>query len=471
MTFYNYTIDKIISGGATNKDNYKKIGNLKLSVGEVFKYELDNGIRLIEIPMNSNLFAAGIYVKVGSRDEEDEHCYGIAHFLEHMIFKGTKTKTSKEIDILLDNLGAIYNASTSMDYTSYYLTGNPNDSNDLLDLLLDLYCNPTFPEDDIINERKVVLEEWRMNMDNNKRKLIETILKNCYNDIDDDTFKRPIIGNEKTIKNFSREDIIKFRKKYTHTKTIIVIAGHYDKNKIFKLIKQYFNCDIKKINIPGYKEKIDTKINIKNNYKKAQIIKIKKNSNQANICLCFKSINRFNKYINSVNLLSDILTSGFSSKLFDLLRNKLGVSYSCDSYYLGQNETGLFIIELGLEYSVIVNTVERILLELKEICINGITENELNIVKKKKETELLFDFKEPMEYVDHYGHIELHKKPYKNIVNMYNDIQNETMENIKLIANKMFRKKNLILGIIGNPKTNIITKLKKVIDNDNLYYK
>ena len=81
MTFYNYTFDKFISGGKINNDKYEKIGDLKLSVGEVFKYTLDNGIRLVEIPMNSNLFAAGIYVKVGSRDEEEEHCYGIAHFI------------------------------------------------------------------------------------------------------------------------------------------------------------------------------------------------------------------------------------------------------------------------------------------------------------------------------------------------------------------------------------------------------
>ena len=470
MTFYNYTIDNIFSGGNLKKETYENIGNLKLSVGEVFKYNLDNGIRLVEIPMKSNLFAAGIYVKVGSRDEEDEHCYGIAHFLEHMIFKGTKTKSSKQIDILLDHLGAIYNASTSMDYTSYYLTGNPIDSYELLDLLLDLYCNPTFPEEDIANERKVVLEEWRMNKDNNKRKLIEGILKNCYNDIDDDSFKRSIIGNEKTIKNFSRKDIIKFRKKYTYDKTVIVLAGQYDKNKIFNLIKNYFNCNINKCVIPGYKEKIEHKIIIKNEYKIPQIIKVKKLSNQSVICLCFKTVNKFNKNLNTVNIISDILTSGFTSKLFDLLRNKLGVSYSCDSYYIGQKESGLFFIDIELENSVIINTVEKILLEIKELCINGISETELNIVKKKKETELLFLFKEPMEYIDHYGFTELYKKPYKNLIDIYNDIQNETSENVKLVCNKMFKKKNLILGIIGNLKPTIITKLKKMINNDDLYY-
>lgn len=470
MSFYNYSIDDIFNGGSNN-DNYKKIGNLKLSVNEVSKYVLDNGIRLIEIPMNSNLFAAGIYVKVGSRDEDDEKCYGIAHFLEHMIFKGTKTKTSKEIDIILDNLGAVYNASTTMDYTSYYLTGNPNDSNDLLDILLDLYCNPTFPQEDIHNERRVVLEEWRMNMDNNKRKLIETILSKCYDDIKNDTFKRPIIGYEKTIKNFSREDIIKFRKKYTYEKTIIVISGLYDNKEIFSLIKKYFNCDIKKINIPNYKPKIENKIKIKNGYSKAQIVKIKKLTNQANICLCFKTINRFNKYTNTINIISDILTSGFSSKLFDLLRNKLGVSYSCDSYYLGQNESGLFIIELGVDYKFIINTIENILKVLKDLCFDNITDKELNIIKKKKETELLFDFKEPMEYVEHYGYIEIHKKPYQNIIDMYENIQNQNIDDIHKLCKKMFRKKNLILGIIGNPKNNIINKLKKIIDNDELFYK
>ncbi len=101
----------------------------------------------------------------------------------------------------------------------------------------------------------------------------------------------------------------------------------------------------------------------------------------------------------------------------------------------------------------------------------GVTDNELNIVKKKKETELLFEFKEPMEYIDHYGYTELYKKPYKNIIDIYNNIQNENIDNIKLLCEKMFKKKNLILGIIGNIKPNIMNKIKKIIDNDDLYYK
>ena len=468
MTFYNYYIDNKLYGG--NNENYKKIGNLNLSINEVSKYVLNNGIRLVEIPMKSNLFAAGIYVNVGSRDEDDPKCYGIAHFLEHMTFKGTKTKTSKDIDILLDNYGAIHNATTTMDYTSYYLTGNPIDSINLLDILLDIYCNPTFPQEDIHIEKKVVLEEWRMNTDNNKRNLIENILKNCYNDIDDDTFKRPIIGNEQTIKNFSREDILKFRKKYTFDKTIILISGLYNKNEIFKLIKKYFNCNITKVNIPGYKEKIENKIKINNKYKEPQIIKIKRNINQTIIYLCFKTINRFNKYNNTLNIISDILTSGFSSKLFDLLRNKLGVSYYCNSYYLGQKESGLFFIELALDNKYIINTIEEILLILKNLCINNISENEFNIIKKKRETELLFDFKEPLEYIEHYGYIEINKKPYENIIDMYENIQNENIDDIQKLSKKMFKKNNLILGIIGNPKPSIITKLKKIINNNELYY-
>jgi predicted Zn-dependent peptidase len=156
----------------------KEINGLNLNVEIVKKYKLSNGIRLLLIPMLSNLFAAGIYIKSGSANETSN--YGIAHFLEHMTFKGTTSKTSHDINDLLESLGSLYNASTTAEYTNYYISGNPTDAEQLIELLLDLYKNPIYPQKDIEIEKRVVIEELRMSRDDSIKTLLNKIRKNLF---------------------------------------------------------------------------------------------------------------------------------------------------------------------------------------------------------------------------------------------------------------------------------------------------
>lgn len=463
MKFLHYSVNNnTFSGGG----NSTKIENLNLNVDPVYRYELKNGIRVIMIKMKSNIFSAGIFINAGSRHETS--AFGIAHFLEHMTFKGTKTKSSEEVNEILDNLGAVYNATTSLEYTSYYLSGNPMDNEKLLEILLELYISPDYPEKDIEKERKVVLEEWRMNQDNYNRQLMEKLRKKILKNADDG-LKRPVIGYEDTISKLNKNDILKFRENYKPENTVLVIAGKFKKKLIKKLITKNFDQEIFKKSIPNYTINIENKfiIPFEKNDNKNHTVFIDKDIKQSIIMLSFKAPSMYTKYSGAINLLSDILTSGFSSRIFNLLRNKLGVSYYSNSYFYSLSDCGFFNMTIGLDPTVITNSIKEILLELKNVIKLGITEKELLIAKKRSETSLLFNFKEPMEYVDYYGMIELLKKPYKNIIDVYNEINEVSIEDIILVAKLLFKKNNCYIGVVGPVNKE---EIKEIINDENLFY-
>jgi predicted Zn-dependent peptidase len=467
MKYLHYSINNdTFTGGGQGGNQGDKIENLNLTIDPVYKYELKNGIRVIMIKMKSNIFSAGIFINAGSRHETT--AYGIAHFLEHMTFKGTKTKSSEEVNEILDNLGAVYNATTSLEYTSYYLSGNPMDNEKLLEILLELYISPDYPEKDIEKERKVVLEEWRMNQDNYNRQLMEKMRKKILKDADDG-LKRPVIGYEDTISKLNKNDILKFRENYKPENTVLVIAGKFKKKIMKKIIIKNFKQEIFKKSIPNYNINIHNELIIpfEKNTNKNHTIFIDKDIKQSIIMISFKAPSLYTKYSSAINLLSDILTSGFSSRIFNLLRNKLGVSYYSNSYFYSLSDCGFFNMTIGLDPNVITNSIKEILLELKNIIHLGITSKELIIAKKRSETSLLFNFKEPMEYVDYYGMIELFKKPYKNIIDVYNEINDVSVEDIIFVAKSLFKKDNCYIGIVGPV---IQEEIKEIVNDENLFY-
>ena len=200
------------------------------------KYNLKNGLTYINIPKKNDLISVGFLVKVGSRDEDKKN-NGISHFLEHMLFKGTKKRNTCELLNELDNLGTIYNALTTIDFTAYELHGDDEDKYKIIDIILDLYQGANLYQKDINKERGVILEEYNLTMYD-----VSDII---FNIVSEELFKGtslelPIIGTKKNIKNFKRNDLIKFRNKYyCPSNTIFMTIGNVDE----KNNKKEFNTE------------------------------------------------------------------------------------------------------------------------------------------------------------------------------------------------------------------------------------
>ena len=413
-------------------------------------------MRTLLIPLSSNCsttVSVGIFIKAGSRDETK--LYGIAHFLEHMTFNGTKKRTYNNLMLEMDSIGCTYNAMTSTEFTLYYISGNPQDIELIIDIIIDLYLNPLYPESDIAKEKKVVLDELNLNKDKTYRVLSEYINQHLYKDVDE-SLARPIIGYKETINNITRNDILKFRdKNYNGSNCLLCISGNFIKEDAIELIEKIFNAKLKKFNIPDkYNHEyikhdpiIKDILLVKPELK--QHLNITKGVNQTIINIIFNAYDNFNYYNDVNNILCDVLSNGFSSRLFKLLRTKMNVCYTNSSFVRNYRDNGQMYISVAVNHNVVYKTIEAILDEINNIRENGITEEELNIAKKQNSTSLLFQFKEPFEYLMYYGLQLLNNQPLYSISDMLDNISNVTMNDINLVIKNVFNKNNIVVVTMG----------------------
>jgi len=445
----------------TNKETNKETNKGKHSRVEQPIVEQPNAVQhkdklmktlLIPLP-TSNTITVGIFIKAGSQNETKS--YGIAHFLEHMTFKGTTKTSSDDLMLKLDSIGANYNAMTGHEFTAYYISGNPLDIDFILETIIDLYLYPTFPEQDIETERNVVMEEQRMNEDSSNRYLTNTIFAEIYRS-NKPAIARPIIGYPDTISKFTRKDIIDFRdKNYMGSNCLLCVSGNFAKNKVICHIQKKFYSILQE-------RETDDQLffsNVEQNFvidrvliSNASIkrhININKEIKQTVINFVFSCVNANNKYKTHFDLLGDILSNGFSSRLFNLLRNKMGVSYYNNSFIRTFENCGQFVISVGVDHKSIIDTITGIINELKNIKKNGVTIEELTKVKKQNETSLLFQFKDPHEYLMHYGLNYLQSKPMYNITDMLNDINSVTLDELNYAIGQLFVYNNVVIGTIG----------------------
>lgn len=463
-------IDNFINiyGGYHNK--FKKTKLYLYEMSNISISTNNNFIKSLLIPITgSNTVSVGIFINAGSRQETE--AYGIAHFLEHMTFKGTNKRTSDRLMIDLDSIGANYNAMTGHEFTLYYISGDPRDILLLLDIVIDLYLNPLYPDKDIENERNVVIEELRMNEDNNHKVLSKMMYKNIFQNVDK-SLARPIIGFKKSIEVFNKNNILNFRKKnYIGSNCLLCVCGNFDKREIVKHISSLFDAELVKKHLSSNifrnnmkeNEKITNLMDLNPDIKK--YIHYDKTINQTIINFCFNSYDTYNKNSDAVDLICDVLSNGFSSRLFNLLRNKMGVSYYNNSYNRTFSDWGIMFISVGVDHNSVVETIKEILNELKTLKENGITNDELSKVKKQNETGLLFQFKDPYEYLMYYGMNYLVNKPLYNLSDMLDNIDSIKLNQINSIIARIFNSKNITIGTIGKVSIADTNKIEKLIED------
>jgi zinc protease len=418
---------------------------------------LDNGIRVMLIPQKkSNIISMGIFVKAGSRNE-NKYNNGIAHFLEHMMFKGTKKRDTKKLLNDLDNRGAYYNAATSYEYTMYEVHGNYKDSSFFIDILLDIYKNSTLKKKDIKIEKGVIKEEINMYLDNNRRIVSDILYSMIYKN---SSMGMSIIGPKKNILNFKKNDFVDFKNKfYLPENTVIVVTGKFDEKKIYSKIKKEMN------NFYRENMKIDQEKNIikyiqrKPNYKF-----IKKKLRQTIITISFRSKSMYNIKDNmKINLLCEILTGGTTSILFDLLRTKLGLVYYVSANNYEHIDSGIFKIDIGADNDNVLKVIKVVLNELKKIKKKLINDTIIKKIKKLSETIMLFQLEDHMNLLFRYGFSELFFKKYMSIEEEFKRQKKVNSKDIINISNEIFKKENLNIVVMGNVDSK--EKIIKEINN------
>ncbi len=404
------------------------------------KKTLKNGLRIITMPMPETFTATVlVLVDAGSKYETKE-INGLSHFLEHMCFKGTK-KRPYAIDISreLDGVGAQYNAFTGQEYTGYYAKAGFRQLPKMIDVVSDIYLHPVFNEAEIEKEKGVIVEEINMYEDMPSRHVQDILTELLY---DDQPAGWNIAGEKKIVRRLTREDFIKYRgEHYVASGTTIVIAGRFDEKKIIQLVEKKF------IGISSERKHGKKKV-IEKQTRPAVLLEYKK-TDQAHLVIAFRSYGIKHKSQPVLNVMADVLGGGMSSRLFQKLREEMGVGYYVRAYEDSSTDHGVFQVSTGVDTKRVPEVVRAILGEYKTLTKDLVPEEELKRAKDHLIGNMYLELESSDEQAMFYGMQEVLKKSAMTPADMVKEIKKVTPAQIQRVAKDIFKNAHLNMAIIG----------------------
>lgn len=338
---------------------------------------LDNGTVIIfeEVP-NSETVSIGAYIKTGTADE-GEYPEGIAHFVEHILFKGSKHYTRQQLSTEFDKIGGYNNAYTTKMYTCYFCKTLKRFERKAADLILDMVKNPLFIEEEIEREKKVILEEIKMVEDTPEEWLMDTLESEVF---ENQSLGRMILGKPDSVKSINKSVLEDFHKKY------------YQSNRLIVSIAGAFSEELKQLVIDTLKD--DKQIEIKDEKLETQFYEKKKTYyknelEQTHFMRCYEAPSYNDKYYYATNILNTILGETMSSKLFQVLREEHGLCYNVYSDFQSYHDNGILTIYVGTDKENVKASSDLITDVLKKLLDDSITQEELEDAKSHIITSFL----------------------------------------------------------------------------------
>ncbi|MCB0749471.1 MAG: insulinase family protein, partial [Ignavibacteriae bacterium] len=382
-----------------------------------------------------------VLVKVGSRYEDPMHS-GIAHFVEHMFFKGTeKRPTSKDIGMAIEKIGGSSNAFTGQDFTGYYIKVPKENFAVSIEILADMIKHGIFQQNEIDKERGVIIEEIRMYEDRPTAKASSVWYESFFGDT---PLGRDIAGSIETVQNLQREDFINFvERNYVGSNMIVAVAGGINHKQVEELTKEYFN-DIRE-GEPHEFEKY------KINERKPKIVNYKKTLEQSHLVLGGYGIPRDyeNKY--TLEVANTILGKGFGSKLFQVIREEHGLAYYVYSGFSSLEELGLFKVGMGVENSKINLAVKAVMQEIKKIMKGDFDEDDMERAKNYLLGGLVTDMEETDDHALWYGMQQLLQGKFDTIEDVKTKIMEISKDDVVTEMSKILGKQSFLLaGVTPN---------------------
>jgi predicted Zn-dependent peptidase len=389
------------------------------------RYTCQNGVRIVLEPISTvRSVAIGVWIGTGSRNENPEN-NGISHFLEHMFFKGTKTRSAKEIAESFDSIGGQVNAFTSKEYTCYYAKVLDTHSQFALEVLADMFFNSTFVEEELKKEKNVVFEEIKMYEDTPDDIVHDLLSRAVYGG---HPLGYPILGTEETLNTFTGEKLNEYiHNRYTPENVVISIAGNIT-DEFIKEVEQYFGSyqggdSHQSENIPSFH---------------SNRISRKKETEQAHLCIGFEGLKVGHEDIYSLITLNNILGGSMSSRLFQEVREQRGLAYSVFSYHSAYQDSGIVTVYGGTgakQLDVLFETIQETLDKLKQ---NGITEKELTNSKEQLKGSLMLSLESTNSRMSRNGKNELLLKRHRSLDEIIEQIDQVTKQSVDEMARMIF---------------------------------
>lgn len=391
---------------------------------------LPSGLRIVTEEERSVRSAAfGIWVNVGSRDETVSTA-GASHFLEHLLFKGTKRRSSLEISSAIEAVGGETNAFTSKEYTCFYARVIDKDLPLAVDVISDLITSSVVKADDVDAERKVVLEEIAMRDDDPSDLIHDLFLERYYGDT---PLGRPILGTVESIKGMSRSTVFDYyQKRYQPEDLVVAVAGNIKHKSVVAMVESALSKDgfldqAKK----DYQVRSSPKINVPG---RGKVTLLDRKTEQAHIVYGVPGVARDDKRRFALSILSSALGGGMSSRLFQEIREKRGLAYSTYAYSQQFAGSGVLSFYVGCKPEKAEESIRIIQSILHNVAENGLTQEEISRAKGAVSGSLVLSQEDTGSRMSRIGKSELVYGQVMSFDQILQEIADVTPEQIKEIA-------------------------------------
>lgn len=400
--------------------------------------KFDNGIRLIVKNMPGLLSVSmGIIVHTGASLESDSED-GISHFIEHMMFKGTQKRTAFEISDEMDRIGAQMNAFTSKDITCYYAKSTTSNAGKAFEILSDLFLNSAFPEEEMKREKGVIVEEINMNDDTPDDLCLDTLSQAFYGE---SGYGRNILGSRKNVNSFTVSDVKNYMSRhYVPQNIVIAMAGNIETSFAEELAEKYFSS---LASCAAEKFYVDVKLTAKSLLRK-------KNIEQIHLGLAFPSVKRYDRLFDATQIMNCILGGSMSSRLFQKVREELGLAYTVYSYVSPFEEVGSLVVYAGVNPENCLKCYDAVFDCINDIKKKNITNEEFLRGKEQLISSSIFAQESTSSQMLLYGRELIYSDKIYNFEERVEKVKRMTVDEVFEAIDANFDEKYLAAALIGN---------------------
>lgn len=391
------------------------------------EFVLGNGLRVVaeHIPHFPSV-SVGLWIGAGSMYETEAE-NGLSHFVEHMLFKSTQNRTTREIAVEMDAIGGQVNAFTSKECTCYYAKVIEEHLERAMALLSDLLLNAKLEEDEFERERGVILEEIAMGEDT-PEDLVYDLLAEAY--FGGHALARPILGTAEQIASVSREALVAFRQKhYRPDNTVLAVAGSFDMDSLRALAEQYLG---------GWQARGEV-ADCAPFARCAEQIKVKKKDiEQAHICLAYPGVGQDHPDLYAVAVMNNLLGGGMSSRLFQRIREDMGAAYSVYSFPSTYTDCGTLTVYAGTSPDKAQEVVDELHAITRDLAENGVTEAEFDMAKEQLRVSYLLGLESSSSRMSAIGRSKLLRGVAVDPKEIVKKIEAVTRADVERVAHEMF---------------------------------
>ena len=399
---------------------------------------LDNGLTLLTETMPElRSVAVGVWVKKGSRHEPSEQG-GISHFIEHMVFKGTKTRSAERIAAEVDSIGGYMDAFTAKEYASFHLKVLDAHLPLAVEILGDVVLNPLFDPEEMAKEKKVIFEEINMVEDTPDDLVMELFCEAFW---PDHPLGRPILGTKRSVRGFEREDLAAhFARVYQPSNLVIAAAGQLDHGRTAELVRRHFS-GLRKRSLParGRAPRAAT----------ATVTRSKRELEQVHLCLGTRAPAQSHpdRYVSFV--LNTVLGGAMSSRLFQNVREKRGLVYSISSGVTAYSDAGLLSIYAGTSRESLPEVIRLTRDELRRLCSERIPDEELRRAKDHIKGGLVLSLESTGARMSNLARQEIYFGRQLPLDEILDGIEQVSAEGARRLAARLFRGR-VSASVLGN---------------------